>query len=389
LKALLHLNKSEGGELAWLTPVELGAVPVRAALGELAQHGHLPFEVDEVIFGCATQTNGQGLNLGRQVALQAGLSDDVACSTVSRLCSSSLYAIRIAAMQIMSGQTSVAIAGGVEHMSRVGLGADRGPMSDAVTKRVGHPLPIIAAERMVSNRLMTREMLDRYAATSYTRYGTHRTQYGAFTAPVFQNVRGREVRLDADAGVRLFPTFTDALETFSRLKPRLAGLEQTVGIEHATLTAPHASREVDGAAAVVLMSEEVAKRHGYKPLGRFVAGCAVGSDLKRYLTGIPPSVRKCFGLTGLAVKDIDLWEVNDAFGPVGLDAIQMLDLDPQRVNIWGSALVHGHPLGATGAMLTAKLLHQLRVHNERFGVVTMCTAFGGGETIIVENLEHN
>jgi acetyl-CoA acyltransferase len=379
------VGKAPKGMYRTTLPEVLAVAAIRGALERVPSLD--PAEIDDVMLGCAFPEAEQGLNVGRNYALLAGLPESVPGFTMNRFCSSGLQAIALGAQAIMSGMAEVILAGGVESMSRVPGGGNKemfsGDMIDAspdVYLSMG-----MTAENVASRFEVTREQQDTLAAES------HRRALAAIANGTFHDeivpvevkhwlpgpdgsVLERSTIVTVDEGPRPGST----VETLGTLRP--------VFRKNGTVTAGNSSQTSDGAGAAVVMSAERAAALGLEPLARFVSFAAAGCDPA--VMGIGPvfAVPKALRLAGLKVSDIDLVELNEAFASQAYYCIRELGLDPARVNVNGGAIALGHPLGATGAKLTATLLHEMKRRRSRYGVVSMCVAGGIGAAAVFERL---
>jgi acetyl-CoA C-acetyltransferase len=355
-------------------PDVLAALPLRALTERL---GLRPDEIDDVIYGNVTPVGEQGLNIARKAALLAGWGDQVPGVQLNRMCGSGQQAINFAASTILAGTNRFVVAGGVEHMTRVPIGSDAGPVSE----QLAHQFEILhqgeSAERIADKWGFTRADLDAFALESQLRYAKARDagRYKTQILPVKVTVDGQEKTVEADE----HPRSTTA-EGLAKLK--------TVFREgpDARITAGNSSGIVDGAAAVAVTSSEYARERGWKPRARIVAQVSVGSDPVLMLTGPIPATNKVLQKANLTVKDIDLFECNEAFASVALAWMKDCKVPHEKVNVNGGAIAHGHPLGATGAALITKLVNELERTGGRYGLSTMCIGFGQGIATIVERL---
>jgi len=381
------VGKAPSGILSETRPDEMAA----AVIAELTTRvpGLKPEEIEDVIIGCAFPEAEQGLNMARAAALRARLPYTVPGQTVNRFCSSGLQAIALAAERIMSGFADVIIAGGAESMSMVPMSGNTyapdpylAEHYPAVYTSMG-----ITAENVARKYGVGREEQDAFALQSHLKAGAA-IREGRFKDEVVpltvvkKDFRGegrprittKEEIFDTDEGVR-FDTSAGAL---AKLKP----------VFHAkgTVTAGNSSQTSDGAAAAVVMSKEKAQRLGLKPLGVFRAFAVAGVPPE--LMGIGPveAIPKALRLAGLTLDQIDLIELNEAFAAQVLAVIDELKLPPERVNVNGGAIALGHPLGCTGAKLTATLLHEMQRRKARYGMVTMCIGGGMGAAGIFERV---
>ncbi len=377
------VGKAPRGTLNQTRPEDLGAAVIKETLKKIPALD--PTEIDDLILGCAMPEGEQGLNMSRIIGLHAGLPINVPAMTVNRFCSSGLQTIALASQQISTGMADIIIAGGVESMSKV-------PMS-------GHkfsPHPEIAANwpeiymgmghtaEEVANRFnITREEQDEFAYRSHQRalaaiasgkfkdeivpVSIKKRSYSPETGPL-----EKETLFDQDEGPRADTT----LEALSKLRPVFS----TKG----TVTAGNSSQMSDGAAATLVMSEKKASELGLRPIARMVSYAVAGVPPEIMGIGPVEAIPKALRLAGLNLDDIDLIELNEAFASQSLHIIKKLGLDIEKVNVNGGAIALGHPLGCTGAKLTATLLHELKRRNGRYGMVTMCIGGGMGAAGIFE-----
>jgi acetyl-CoA acyltransferase len=376
------VGKAPDGSLKDARPDELAAQVIRHAVERTP--GLDPREVDDVILGCAMPEGEQGLNVARVAALRAGLPDSVPGVTVNRFCASGLQAIAMAAERILAGWAVVVVAGGVESMSRIPMAGWRfAPHPELVERWPDVYLSMGNTAEVVARRFqVSREDQDRWALRSHQRAAAALRE-GRFRDEVVPvrvrrwegdgpAPRARELVFETDEGVR----FDTSLEALGRLKPVFA--------RDGTVTAGNSSQTSDGAAACVVVSDRKAAQLGLQPLGVFRAFAVAGVPPE--VMGIGPvyAVPKAVRLAGLRLQDVDVVELNEAFASQTLAVIRQLELDPDRVNPNGGAIALGHPLGCTGAKLTATLLHELRRRGARYGVVTMCVGGGMGAAGVFE-----
>jgi 3-oxoadipyl-CoA thiolase len=383
-----------GGALASARPDDLAAAVIRALV---ERSGIDPSLVEDVILGCANQAGEDNRNVARMAALLAGLPVEVGGLTVNRLCGSGLQAVNSAAHAIAVGDGDVFIAGGVESMSRspyVMLKPEaayqRGTQElvdttlgwrfvNPALAAVHHPYSMGETGENVAERLgVSREDQDAFALASQRKAaaavaeGRYRDQIVAITVP---RPKGDAVVVDADEQPR--PDTTP--EALARLRP--------VFREGGTLTAGNSSGINDGASAALLVEAERARALGLKPMARVVATAVAGVDPAVMGLGPIPATRKALARAGLAVADLDLVELNEAFASQAIACIRELDLDPDRVNVDGGAIALGHPLGASGGRLITTLVHGLCRTGGRHGLATMCIGVGQGIATIVERIE--
>ena len=361
------------GTLSTLPPVQLAARVLRALI-ERAQID--PALIEDVIFGCVTPLGEQGANVTRLAVLQAGLPVEVPAVTLNRMCGSSQQAVHFAAQAIAAGDMDIVVAGGLEVMSRVPLASDWPAQWPP-----DFPYPLVhqglSAEMIAERWGLTRNDLDRYAFESHGKAAAA-TKRGDFVPEIIPiespQPDGSIVTLNYDEGIRFEPS----LEKMGQLQPAFK--------PDGVITAGNASQISDGCAAILLMSLAKAIGLGLKPRARFAARSVVGSDPVIMLTGPIPATRKALDRSGLTIDQIDAIEINEAFASVVLAWEQEINPDRARVNPNGGAIAHGHPLGATGAVLLTKLLHHLERTGGRYGLQTMCIGHGMATATIVERL---
>lgn len=359
-------------------PEVLAAAPLKA-LGE--RLGLTGKEIDDVIYGNVTPVGEQGLNIARKAALLAGWGDVVPGVQLNRMCGSGQQAINFAAQGVMSGVSDIVVAGGVEHMTRVPIGSDAGPVSEQLAGEYEILHQGESAERIADKWGFSREDLDRFAVESQRRYAkaADAGHYKSQIIPVEVTLDGQKAVVSQDEHPR--PTTT--LEGLAKLKTVFR--DGSDG-RAARITAGNSSGIVDGSAAVVVTTPETAAQRGWRPRARIVAQTSVGSDPVLMLTGPIPATQKVLKRAGLDVTDIDLFECNEAFASVPLAWMKDTGAPYGKVNTMGGAIAHGHPLGATGAMLVTKLVHELERTGGQYGMSTMCIGFGQGIATIVERL---
>jgi acetyl-CoA acyltransferase len=364
------VGRGHKGTLATKRPDELAADVIRGLLARVPQARG---KIDDVVLGCAMPEGEQGLNVARLVALSADLGVEVPAQTINRFCSSGLQAIAIAAGSIAVGTNDVVIAGGVESMTYVPMtGFHLSASPELMDKMPGANTPMGITAENVANRFgITRQMQDEFAYKSQMK-AKAALERGAFRDEI---VPVRAVGYDGDH--RVYKDFTvdelprpeTTLEGLAKLPPAFA--------QGGSVTAGNSSPISDGAAATLVMSRDKANELGIKPLGVFRAFVTVGVDPEIMGIGPLPAVKKLLAKTGLAVKDIDVFELNEAFASQSVYCMRELGLPEDRVNVNGGAIALGHPLGCTGAKLTATALYELRRRGGRYAIVTMC--IGGGQ----------
>ncbi len=346
-----------------------------------------PALVDDLIIGCVDQTGEQAFNVGRNAWLSAGLPESVPAVTLDRQCGSSLQAIHFAAQGIMAGVYDLVIAGGVESMTRVPLGVTMKvgpgvPLTENLQKRYGLKAgdwfnQAIGAQIIAERWGITREDLDRFSLESHRRAAAAR-KAGYFNNEIIpvpvKNEAGETVLFSADEGIRPDTTY----EQIAALKPAFDGLPD--------ITAGNASQISDAASLVVLASEAMAEELGLRRRARVTGFAVVGVDPITMLTGPIPATQKVLDNAGLSVDDIDLFEINEAFSPVVLAWQKEIGAPMEKVNVNGGAVALGHPLGATGAKLTATLLNELERRQGRYGIVTICEGGGMANATLIERV---
>ena len=380
-----------GGAFRNTHPAELGAVATRAALDRA---GVEPAAVDEAIFGHARQA-GSGPNPARQVARRAGLRDAVPAQTINKACASGMQAIASAAQSVMLGESEVAVAGGIESMSRMPY------LIDSEDARWGHRIgdfPLVdamyrdgftcslcgmimgeTAEVLARDYQITREASDAYAVETQRR-ATRAVAEGRFRdeiAPVdATDSRGRTTKVDADEHPR--PDTT--LESLKKLGPVFPDVEGQPGI----ITAGTSSGITDGGAAVVLAAASRAQSLGIKPLARIIGWASAGVDPRTMGIGPVPAMRKLFQRTGLKLADFDLVELNEAFAPQVLAVLRDEPIPSEKLNVNGGAIALGHPIGCTGTRIVVTLLYEMRRRGARRGLATLCVSGGMGMALALE-----
>jgi acetyl-CoA acyltransferase len=371
-----------GGKLKDRHPVDLLAEVLNETV---ARSGIDPGVVDDVICGCVSQIGEQSLNVGRNAWLAAGLPEEVPATTVDRQCGSSQQAAHFAAQGVLAGAYDVAIACGVEHMTRVPMGSSAQhegfPFPESLMSRYeGGLVPQGVSAEIIAERWgLGREELDRFGARSHELAG-RATEEGAFKNEI------HPVKIETDAGTELFEVDEGIrapnLEKMAQLPPAFK--------EDGVITAGNSSQITDGASALLITTPEKAKEFGITPRARFVSFALAGTDPITMLTGPIPATRRVLERAGLTYEDIDVVEINEAFAAVVLAWKKELELPDEwfeeRVNIHGGAIALGHPLGASGARLMATLVNALEKTNGRYGLQTMCEGGGLSNATIIERL---
>jgi acetyl-CoA acetyltransferase family protein len=373
------MGRRNGG-LSRIRPDDLAAIPLRA----LVERSGLPAAaVEDVVLGCVTQVGEQGLNIGRTAPLIAGFPKEVTGTSVNRMCGSSQQAVNFAAMGVLSGTHDVMIGGGVESMSRVEMGSDmfyKGEIklpSEQLTWRYTFVQQGISAELVAKKWGISREQLDRFAVESHRRAGAA-DDAGKFAREIVPvdtvDADGKAVSVSRDEGIRR-DTRYDKVKT---LKPAFQ--------EDGVITAASSSQISDGAAALLIASDDALKKHGLKPRAKIRAMTVAGVDPTIMLTGPIPATKKALAKAGMLMGDVDLFEVNEAFASVVLAWAQATEAPLDRTNVYGGACALGHPLGASGARLLTTLLNALETENKTVGLSTMCIGFGQGIATIIERV---
>ena len=341
-----------------------------------------PAQIEDVVTGCVTQVSEQGANIGRLAVLLAGFPVQVPAVTLDRMCGSSQQAIHFAAQAIAAGDMTYAIAAGVENMSRVPMFSSIGGGFESLNPDLLARYELIhqgeSAERMAERWDISRAELDEFAAESHRRAARAAKQgcHQELLPVVGLDPHNQPIPLTADEGIRpvLDPAKMAALPTIFR--PGGNGV----------VTAGNASQIADGASAVLLADRETARTDGFRPRARFLARVVVGDDPTLQLSGVIPATHKALNRAGLTIPDLDWIEINEAFASVVLAWSREFKPDLSKVNPWGGAIAHGHPLGASGAGLMAKMLAGLEATNGRFGLQTMCIGHGLATATIIERL---
>jgi acetyl-CoA C-acetyltransferase len=383
------------GSLHGTKPVSL----VVGLLDELRKRnpGLDPDRVEDIVLGCVSPVGEQGADIARTAALAAVYELSGPGFQLNRFCGSGLEAVNLAAMKIRSGWEDLVLAGGVESMSRVPMGSDGGPWAqDPETAYATSFVPQgISADLIATTEGFSREDVDLFAVESQTRAGKALAD-GAFSRSVIPvlDINGQVV-LDHDE----FPRPSTTLEQLGALKPSFAGIGEMGGFNAVALQKYHwiekinhvhtpgnSSGIVDGAALVIVGSEQAGKDMGLTPRGRILATAIVGSEPTIMLTGPAPAARKALAKAGLTAEDIDLFEVNEAFAAMVLKFMKDMNVPHEKVNVNGGAIALGHPLGATGAMILGTVLDELERRDQRLGLATLCIGGGMGIATVVERL---
>ena len=379
------VGKAGRGTLKNMRPDELAAAALRGAAERLPR---LDLEaVDDVIIGCATHEGPQGYNVARIASLRAGFPVSVPAITLNRFCASGLETIAIGAEQILSGRSEVVIAGGVESMSQVPFGVNLSPNPTLIEHAPEAYLSMgLTAENLAQKYDISREAQDAYA------YQSHRKAIEAIDAGKFREeivpLTVEETPPNLENTHETTQTLFDTDEGPRReTSPEALASLQPVFREDGTVTAGNASQMSDGAAAVVLMSRARAKAEGYDPLAGFVSYATAGVPPEIMGIGPVPAIPKALRSAGLALTDIDVIELNEAFAVQTLSVLQEAELPPEKVNVNGGAVALGHPLGCTGTKLTVSLINEMRRENHPYGMVTLCVGGGMGAAGIFQTMK--
>jgi acetyl-CoA C-acetyltransferase len=382
------------GSLHEITPVSL-ATQVLEAVRDRNEIDTA--EIDDVAFGCVSPVGEQGAVVTRSAILNAGFDESVSGIHVNRFCASGLESINIAAAKVKAGEADLTIGGGVESMSRVPMGSDGGawPTDPEVAFKTYFVPQGISADLIATKYGFSRDDVDAYAVESQKRAATSWSEkrFEKSIVPV-KDVIGEDV-LDHDETVR---ANTD-MQSLGALNPSFAALGEFPGFDYVALQkygelekinhvhhAGNSSGIVDGAAAVLIGNEEIGKKLGLKPRARIRAMASVGSEPTIMLTGPEFAAKKVLARAGMDKKDIDLWELNEAFASVVLRFMQALDIDHSEINVNGGAIAMGHPLGATGAMIFGTMVDELERSGKETALVTLCIGGGMGTATIIERV---
>lgn len=377
------VGRAKKGSLATVRPDDLGALVVKETLKRSGYEG----PIDDLILGCAMPEAEQGMNVARNIGALAGLPDTTPAITVNRFCSSGLQSIAYAAERVMLGHSTAIIAGGIESMSMVPMmgnvirpNAKLAEEAPQYYMSMGH-----TAEEVAKKYEVSREEQDAFAVRSHERAAKAIAE-GKFVDEIVpvevekhyvdenNKPQVKKFTFAMDEGVRV----GTSTETLAKLRPAFA--------VKGSVTAGNASQTSDGAGAVLVMDREEAEKQGLQPMAKFL-GFAVGG-VPPEVMGIGPivAVPKALKIAGLSIEDIDLWEINEAFASQSIQVVRELGIDLEKVNVNGGAIALGHPLGATGTILTLKLIHELKRQGKKYGVVTMCIGGGMGAAGVFEIL---
>ncbi len=377
------VGRGKKGTLANTRPDDLGALVIEEAVKRAGISKAL---VEDVIMGCAMPEAEQGLNVARAASILAGLPDSSAAMTINRFCSSGLQSIALVAQSVMTGMSDCGVAGGMESMSMIPMSGNTPSLNrKLVDTRPGVYMNMgLTAENVAVKYGISREEQDEFAVRSHQN-GVRATQEGKFKDEIVPvsvrvdslkgtKVKSETVSFDKDELLRA----DTSMETLAQLRPAFK--------EGGTVTAGNASPFSDGAAAVVVMSEDKAREQGVKPLARFVTFAVAGVAPEYMGIGPVEAVPKALKNAGLTLNDIDLIELNEAFAAQALAVIKTLGMDMSKVNVNGGAIGLGHPLGCSGAKLTVSAIHELQRRGGKYGLITMCVGGGQGAAGIIEML---
>jgi acetyl-CoA C-acetyltransferase len=379
VEAVRTAGGGRAGKLADWHPADMAGEVLNALVDRC---GIDPGAIEDVIFGCVSQVGEQSFHIGRNAVLASRLPDSVPAVSIDRQCGSSQQALHFAAQAVMSGTQDVVIAAGVESMSRVPMGTPTtlalkaglgGPWSERIRRRYGVDgfSQFTGAQLIAEKYGFTREQLDLYALKSHQRAAAA-TNAGAFRAEIVPLEVNGESHV-VDEGIR----FDATAESIGSVK-----LLRDGGV----LSAANASQICDGSAGILVANEHGLKAHGLTPLARIHNLTVTAGDPVVMLEEPIPATRRALKRAGLSIDQIDLYEVNEAFAPIPLAWLQAVDADPERLNVNGGGIALGHPLGASGAKLTATLVHALRARGKRYGLQTMCEGGGIANVTIIEAL---
>jgi acetyl-CoA acyltransferase len=365
------VGKAPKGALRFTRPDEMAATVMRAVVDRAP--GLDPAQIEDVIFGCAMPEAEQGLNVARIAALRAGLPVSTSAVTVNRFCASGLETIAMAADRINAGGARAILAGGTESMSLIPMGGNKiSPNPSLVADYPDVYLSTgLVAENHAREASISREEQDAFALESHQR-AIAAIDAGRFSDEIVpMEVPGGQA-LSVDEG----PRRDTSLEALAKLRAAF----------HAkgTVTAGNSSQTSDGAAAVIVMDEALAKELGLRPLARFLGYATAGVEPERFGIGPVPAVRKLLARLNVRLEDVDLVEINEAFAAQVLACLRELPIDRARLNVNGGAIALGHPLGCSGARLTTAMVHEMRRRGARYGLVTLCVGGGMGAAALLE-----
>jgi acetyl-CoA acyltransferase len=379
------VGKAKRGGFATVRPDELGAAVIKELLNRTPNLD--PYQIEDVVLGCAFPEGEQGMNFARTISIRAGLPDTVPAETINRYCSSGVQSIAHIANAIQAGQIEIGIGGGVESMSMVPMMGYKFSPNPHFAMELPHYYTNmgLTAENVAAKYGITREQQDEFALRSNQK-AAHAVESGLFDPELLpidveltEYADGKTVKKNFTVKRDEGPRGDSTIEGLAKLKPAFK--------DGGSVTAGNSSQMSDGASAVMVMSADKAHELGLRPLARFVS-YAVGG-VPPELMGIGPvaAIPKALKLAGLSAKDIDLFELNEAFAAQSLAVIQQLELNADKINVNGGAIALGHPLGCTGSKLTTQLIYEMGRRKSKYGMVTMCIGGGMGAAAIFENLQ--
>ncbi len=363
------VGKAPAGSLRSTRPDELAAAVMREALNRAP--GVTAADIEDVILGCAMPEAEQGLNVARIASLRAGFPVEASAVTINRFCASGLQAIAFAADRIKTGSAQAIVAGGTESMSMVPMGGHKVAPNPALVDNYPdvYLTTGLVAENHARDYQISREQQDAFALRS------HQRALAAVETGRFRDETLAIGAFAADEG----PRRDTSMEALSKLRPAFHA--------NGSVTAGNSSQMSDGASALLITSDTLARERNLKPIARFVAYATAGVAPERFGTGPVPAIQKVLKLAGLSMNDIDLIELNEAFAAQVLACLRELPMDEERLNVNGGAIALGHPLGCTGARLTTSLIYEMQRRKARYGLVTMCVGGGMGAAGILERVE--
>jgi len=365
------IGKRNGSLKDW-RPDDLAAFVLR----ELVERTQVdPKLLDDVVMGCVTQIGEQGVNIGRIAPLIAGFPETLPGVSVNRMCASGLQAFNFACMEVLTGQSDLVIAAGVESMTRVPIGSDAGELSPKLLEKYDIVQQGISADLVADKYHITREQMDEFS------YHSHMKAIRAIDEGRFKREIVPVPVLDENGNKRMFdtdehPRRNTSLEKLASLPPAFK--------PDGRITAGNSSGINDGACAILVTHPERARELGLEPRARFVASGVAGTNPTIMLDGTIPAIRKALARADMKVDDIDLWEVNEAFASVPLATRNEIGIDDAKLNVNGGAIALGHPLGMSGARLITTMLHEMERQDLRYGLATLCIGFGMGLATIIE-----
>lgn len=386
------VGKATKGTLRATRPDDMAATAIKGALDRVPQLDVK--EIEDVVLGCAMPEAEQGMNVARIASLRAGLPVEISAMTINRFCASGLQAIAIAADRIRSGGADVIVAGGTESMTMIPMGGHKVSFNPHLVSNYpdAYLSMGLTAERLASRYGITREQADEFSYHSHQKAlkAIHAGHFADEIVPMQVTFTAPSISSKGALAVKLQPQTiefkVDEGPRADTTRESLASLKPAFHVK-GTVTAGNSSQMSDGAAAAVVMSAERAQALGIKPLARFVAFATAGYKPEEMGIGPVYAIPKALKLAGLTLDQIDVFELNEAFAAQSLSVIKEMGLDENKINPNGGAIALGHPLGCTGAKLTATIIRELKRRNGKYGVVTMCVGGGMGAAGIIENLQ--